>query len=190
MTAERPEIAALLGQAEAARAEARSLCQGLSEAQLQWRPAPGSWSIAECLDHLARAGAWFVKQAGHGLDDARARGLRAAGPYRLRPFDRFAAGLLEPPVRRLRARAPRGSEPAALLDPRAALAAFEQLQDRLVARVRECDGWDLRGARARSPWHPALKLSLGGLLQVMLAHERRHLWQARRVRQAASFPRG
>ncbi len=92
-------------------------------------------------------------------------------------------------MRRLRVRAPRGSEPAASLDPRAALAAFDQLQDGLAARVRECDGWDLRRARVRSPWHPALKLSLGGLLLVTLAHERRHLWQARRVREAEGFPR-
>jgi hypothetical protein len=186
----RPEIAELLAQGEAARAEARALCDGLSEAQLLWRPSPGAWSIAECLDHLARAGVWFVKQAGHGLEQARARGLRAEGPYRLRPFDRLAASVLEPPVRYLRARAPRGAVPATITDPRAALAAFEQLQDSLVARVRECDGWDLRRARVRSPWHPAIKLSLGGLLLVTLAHERRHLWQARGVRAAEGFPRG
>jgi hypothetical protein len=185
----RPEIADLLAQTEAARAEARALCEGLADAQLLWRPAPGSWGVAECLDHLVRAGSWFVKQAGHGLEDARARDLRAAGPYRLRPFDRLAASLLEPPVRRLRVRAPRGSEPAAIGEPRAVLAAFEQLQDSLAARVLECDGWDLRRGRARSPRHPAIKLSRGGLLQVTLAHERRHLWQARRVREAAGFPR-
>lgn len=185
----RPEIADLLAQVEAARAEARALCEGLSDEQLLWRPAPGAWGIAECLDHLALAGGWFVKQAGHGLADARARGLRAGGPYRLRLFDRLAAGVLEPPVRALRVRAPRGAEPAATLDPRAVAAAFDQLQDSLAERVRECDGWDLRRARTRSPWHPAIRLSLGGLLQVTLAHERRHLWQARQVRQARGFPR-
>ncbi len=185
----RPEIAELLAQTEAARAEARALCDGLSDAQLLWRPAPGAWGIAECLDHLVRSGGWFVKQAGHGLQDARSRGLRAAGPYRPRLFDRLAARVLEPPVRALRVRAPRGSEPAAITDPRAVVAAFDQLQDGLAERLRECDGWDLRRARARSPWHPAIKLGLGGLLQVTLAHERRHLWQARRVRAAPGFPR-
>ena len=177
----RPEIAELLAQTEAARADARALGEGLSDEQLLWCPAPGTWGIAACLDHLVRSGSWFVKQAGHGLADARARGLRAEGPYRPRLFDRLAAGVLEPPVRALRARAPRGSEPAATLDPRAVAAAFDQLQDGLAERVRECDGWDLRRARARSPWHPAIELSLGGLLLVALAHERRHLWQARRA---------
>ena len=185
----RPEIAELLAQAEAARAEARSLCDGLSAEQLLWRPAPGAWGIAECLDHLVRSGGWFVKQAGHGLADAQARGLRADRPLRLPWLDRLAVRVLEPPVRRLRVRAPRGSEPPADLDPRAAVAAFDQLQDALAGRVRECDGWDLRRARARSPWHPAIKLSLGGLLLVTLAHERRHLWQARQVREAPAFPR-
>ena len=189
MSAPRTEIADLVTQAEAARAEARALCDGLSDAQLLWRPAPGAWSIAECLDHLARAGSWFVKQAGHGLEQARARGLRAEGAYRLRPFDRFAASVLEPPVRYLRASAPQGAVPTSISDPRAVLAAFERLQDSLAERVRECDGWDLRRARARSPWHPAIELSLGGLLLVTLAHERRHLWQARRVREHEAFPR-
>jgi len=190
VSALRPEVAGLLAQAEAARHDARALCDGLSDTQLLWRPAPGAWGVAECLDHLVRSGGWFVKQAGHGLAEAHARGLRATSPYRPRLFDRLAASLLEPPVRRLRARAPRGAEPAADLDPRAVLAAFEQLQDSLAGRVRECDGWDLRRARTRSPWHPAIQLSLGGLLLVTLAHERRHLWQARRVRQAEGFPRG
>ncbi len=38
----RPEIADLLAQAEAARAEARALCEGLSDEPLLWRPAPGA----------------------------------------------------------------------------------------------------------------------------------------------------
>ena len=185
----RPEIDELLAQTEAAREDARSLCGGLSAEQLLWRPAPGAWGIAECLDHLVRSGGWFVKQAGHGLADARARGLRAEGPFRLPWLDRLAVRVLEPPVRALRVRAPSGSAPPADLDPRSAVAAFVQLQDALAARVRECDGWDLRRARTRSPWHSAIQLSLGGLLQVTLAHERRHLWQARRVRQGPDFPR-
>src|SRR5882724_5817859 len=32
---------------------ASRLVVGLSEDQLNWKPAPGSWSIAQCLDHLA-----------------------------------------------------------------------------------------------------------------------------------------
>src|ERR1700730_16877421 len=35
--------------------QARSLAAGLSATQLSWTSAPNSWSIAQCLDHLATA---------------------------------------------------------------------------------------------------------------------------------------
>jgi hypothetical protein len=45
--------------AETNSTRARELVNGLSEAQLNWRPAPEKWSIAQCLDHLTVASSKF-----------------------------------------------------------------------------------------------------------------------------------
>jgi hypothetical protein len=66
---------------------------------------------------------------------------------------------------------------------------FAQWQDRLEERVRAADGLDLRRARQRSPVFPLVKWSLGTMLALVLAHERRHIWQARQVRNERQFPK-
>jgi len=42
--------------------------------------------------------------------------------------------------------------------------------------------------RQRSPILPIMKWSLGTMFALVLAHERRHIWQARQVRTAKDFP--
>ena len=37
---------------DAAESDARALIAGLTEAHAGWRAQPGSWSVAQCLDHL------------------------------------------------------------------------------------------------------------------------------------------
>ncbi len=39
-------------QFEDLKRDARQLTEGLSDAQLNWSPAPGRWSMAQCLEHL------------------------------------------------------------------------------------------------------------------------------------------
>ena len=48
-------------------------------------------------------------------------------------------------------------------------------------------GLNLRRAKEDRPL-PLVKWSLGVFIQLMLAHERRHIWQAREVRQNPAFP--
>src|ERR1051326_5209352 len=64
--------------------DARTLVAHLNDAQLNWKPAPDSWSIAQCLDHLAVT----LEKDDQYLRDAIARGRekrRARGPISYRP---------------------------------------------------------------------------------------------------------
>lgn len=58
---------------------------------------------------------------------------------------------------------------------------FLALQDELAEHVNEAEGIDLRRLRLSSPAIPLLRISLGAWFEATLAHERRHLSQARRV---------
>ena len=64
------------------------------------------------------------------------------------------------------------------------VAEFMDWQDKFGDTIRLADGLDLRRARGRSPAFPLVKWSLGSQFAITLAHERRHLWQARQVRNA------
>ena len=48
-----PAIQSLLDQIAVNQAAGRAAAAGLSDAQLNWRAAQDSWSIAECLQHLS-----------------------------------------------------------------------------------------------------------------------------------------
>ena len=48
-----------------------------------------------------------------------------------------------------------------------------------AARVRAAAGLDLKRAIVVSPVSRFVRMPLGGYLEFLLAHDRRHLWQAR-----------
>ncbi len=68
------ELADCQRQFEAVRLDARKLLDGLTDAQFNWRLAPGRWSIGECLEHL-NAGCLALPRFDRVISDARSRGL-------------------------------------------------------------------------------------------------------------------
>ena len=70
------------------------------------------------------------------------------------------------------------------------MAAFRAYQVQYIDRLRQSNGIDLARARVRSPGAAWLRIPLGSGFAVMVAHERRHLWQARKITGAPAFPAG
>src|SRR6059036_2350703 len=153
-----------LRQIAAVKAEAQRLLAGRSGAEFNRRPAPGRWSAAECLDHL-NAIRKVLPAIDRTIAGARARGLRSDGPFRYGWFTRWMIRAFEP-----------AHEPLAAS---AVLREFLSLRDELAARVRAADGLDLKRAIVVSPVSRFVRMPLGGYLAFLLAHDRRHLWQAR-----------
>ena len=55
-----PDLQALQDALDVAERDARALVDGLTEAQGTWRADAGSWSVAECLDHLATSNVVYL----------------------------------------------------------------------------------------------------------------------------------
>ena len=93
---------------------------------------------------------------------------------------------LEPPAKAFSKRkAPRSIEPRtspALID---AVHGFLESQEEVRTFLRRYADFDLAGVRFPNPFVPGVRFSLATGLHVLAAHERRHLWQAWRVRRAA-----
>jgi hypothetical protein len=139
--------------------------------------------MAQCFEHLNATAREFMPAIDRAMADARARGLTGSGPFVYSMFERLFLRATEPPPR-LRMPAPRVLKPAPDRPMTAVLGEFTQWQDRLGERIRLADGLDLQRVRGRSPAFPLFTWSLGSLFAITLAHERRHLWQAREVRKA------
>ena len=176
-------IEGYLDQLLSIRQEVPGLVANLSEEQFGWTPGPKRWSMALCFDHLNATARAFVPAIDSAIKDARARGLTGPGPFRHPLFERLFLRSTEPPPG-LRFPAPRVLAPAPGKAMAEILSEFTDWQDRIDERIRLADGLDLRRARARSPAFPLFAWSLGSLFAITLAHERRHLWQARQIRNA------
>ena len=102
-----PDLQDLADQLDAADREARALVVDLDDAQANWQPDGGaSWSVAQCLDHLAVTNRTYVEAMEEALPRARGRGRVRRGPARPGILAALFVRSLEPPVRR-RTRNPR-----------------------------------------------------------------------------------
>src|SRR5688500_694712 len=101
-----PAIDRYVGGFEAVGRDATELLDRLTDAQVNWRPSDGRWSIAECIAHLTESGRIYLPP----LDRAIARGIERAvfGGRDFHPnwFGRLLIASMEPPPRR-RMRAPK-----------------------------------------------------------------------------------
>jgi hypothetical protein len=171
---------------DAAEREASALVAGLTEARGAWHEEAGSWSVAECLDHLATANRVYLGAMQPPAARARRDGCLRRGPAQPGLVGGWFVKFLEPPVRgRLKTKAPRTIRPRTAPALNDAITAFLASQDDVRTFLRTYADIDLTGVRFPNPFIRGVRFSLATGLHVIAAHERRHLWQAWRVRHAA-----
>lgn len=180
------ELGDYLRQFRAIKQDVRELVAGMDEGALRWRPEPGRWSIAENLLHLIMAGERYVQAIDECVAGARKQRLFSRGPFRHGFFGKLLVQATEPPVRR-KLRTPPAMMPHADGPAAALLPVFLHLQDQLAERLQRAEGLDLARATMVSPIMRRVRQSLGLAFAFVAAHERRHLWQAREVRNHELF---
>ena len=180
-------IAKALDEIEAITADAHDLLDPLNDEQFNWRPEAKRWSIGQCIGHLNLVGEMFDTAFKETLARAREEGLTGSGPYPPGPLGSFFLWVMEPPVR-MGVKAPENALPRERVDLETARALFFEIQERWLETYKRADGVNLRKAKLHSPLRGTLALSMSAWLPAMVSHERRHLWQARQVRQRPGFP--
>ncbi len=186
-----PDIGNLRDQLDAAERDARLLVESLTEERGCWCAATGSWSVAQCLDHLAKTNQVYL-----GAMKEPAIRARVAGRLRRRPalpgfVGRWFATKMEPPVMALsKMKAPRNITPGASPSLADAFARFLASQNEVRDYLRTNADLDLAGILFPNPLLPGIRFSVATGVHVITAHERRHIWQAWRARRAAEDAAG
>lgn len=182
------ELAAVITALDTVETHARRLVGALTPAQGVWRAEPGSWSVSECLDHLATANRVYLAPMRDSADAARRAGRLRRRPARPGLLGGWFVRALEPPVKTLRARAQKAIRPRTAPSLAEASGALFASQDDVRAFIREFADLDLASITFKNPLVRGVRFSLATGLHVIPAHERRHLWQAENVRQHPRFP--
>jgi hypothetical protein len=164
-----------------------ALVSPLSDTQFTWQPAPGVWSISECVDHLNSTARAYLPRLDEAIGAAIRRGMYGEGPFKYSRLGRLFVWLNEPPPR-VRIKAPKVFHPPPARPRHDIMAAFRAYQVQFIDRLRQANGLDLTRARVSSPVGSWLRFSLGSGFALMVAHEQRHLAQARNVAGRADFP--
>ncbi len=181
-----PDIEDLSGQVDAAERDARLLVENLAEARGCWRGEAGSWSVAQCLDHLAITNRVYLGAMNDPVNRAREKGRLRRGPALPGLIGRWFAAKMEPPVKASTKMKTMGIiKPGASPSLTDVFPRFLTSQDEIRRFLLTNADLDLAGIRFPNPLIPGIRFSLATGLHVITAHERRHLWQAWRVRRAA-----
>lgn len=178
-----PDIKRLNDEFDAAKRDALALVSGLSEAQASVRVQTGSWSVSECLDHLATTNRAYLGAMRPAAAHAREQGRLRRRPAVPGVLGGWIVRSFEPPVR-FKIKAPREIQPRTALALEDAVAAFSASHAEVHDFLRENADLDLASVRFRNPFIKGVRFRLATGLHVIAAHERRHLWQAWRLREA------
>jgi hypothetical protein len=171
------QLGSLLEQFQCATHEARKLVLGRSADELTRRLKPGSWSAAQCLDHLARTTDSYLPAISKAL--ATAPKLTTKRPLRTGTVAALMIRNLEPPYR-LRYKVIPQLVPQRT-DFAAAWSAFEQSQLRLSETVCSAAGLAIDRATVPCPVCTRVTYNAYGAFRMLAAHQRRHLWQVQRI---------
>jgi hypothetical protein len=188
-----PRLRRYLDELAAIRRDADALTAGISDAQFGWRPEPDRWSVGQIVSHLQATGRSYAGVLRPALAGARERGMTDRGDFRSGLIGGMMVRSMEPPPR-MRFKAPRIWRPAEgeahAPDRERELSGWRALHDDFEALIYAAAGLDLRRIRIASPTARLVRMNAGDALALLLAHERRHLWQMRGVREHARFPAG
>ena len=140
-------------------------------------PAPGSWSAAECLQHLSLSSDAYFPVWQQVIATAGSRKAEMNAPYQIDFWGRFLCWILEPPAR-IRSKTPAPFQPINCGKIEEILDQFLERQERIVSALRRCRGRAIDQVKMASPVDSRIRYSIWSSFVVNAAHQRRHLWQA------------
>jgi hypothetical protein len=157
----------------------------MSSEQLNWKPAPDSWSIGQCLDHLIRSNEEFFPEL-----DKLAAGTRKNTLWQTwSPLSGIAGAFLVSTLRKdgqkvktnVKMTPPSDVEPDIV-------ARFQRHQSELMEKLRAASVANWSKVVLTSPFVKIMTYRIDKGLEAVIEHERRHIRQAKRVMNSDGFP--
>ena len=155
--------------------------------QLNWRPDATRWSVAQCLEHLLTTNRLMFSRADDALNPAFPRTIWQRLPGLPAMFGKLLVRSQAPQTTR-KYKAPAPARPSTSDIATDVVQRFVAQHREAVDRVAALD--EGRAARTimTSPFARVITYSVLDGWRLIVAHDRRHVDQARSVTQAAEFP--
>ena len=150
--------------------------QNLSEKELLQPAVNGGWSIAQCLEHLNRYGNYYLPEIKKGLKQE----FPANDKFKSSWLGNYFIKMMNPDSGKKKIKAFKEYSPVPQLDAYAVVAEFIHQQELLLKYLKTARTKDLNKIKISISIAKWIKLKLGDTFQFIIAHDERHLRQAKR----------
>jgi hypothetical protein len=181
------DVDGVVSQFETVTTDVKRSFGGLSAEQLNWKPAPESWSVGQCLDHLIKSNEEYYSEL-----DALAAGTRKNTFWQnWSPLSGIAGMFLVNTLKKDSQKVKTNQK----MTPPSDIAAdivdkFAAHQAEFTAKIRSTANADWRKTVLTSPFVKIMTYRMDVGLQALIEHEKRHVRQAKRVMAMYGFPKG
>ena len=180
------DTSAITAELEQITNDFRAAFSGLSDDQLNWKPAAESWSVAQCLDHLIRS-----NDEMEPVIDAKLAGAKNSIWESWSPLTGFFGGFLK---RSLSSDKRKFKAPVKSIVPPSDIESgivdrFAENQQGVIEKIEASSDLDWDKTIITSPFMGLMTYRLRDGLGILVEHEKRHFRQATRVTEADGFPK-
>jgi hypothetical protein len=160
----------------------------LNAEQLNWKPSANSWSVAQCLNHLMSANREMLPAFDKAIGGTVKARFFERVPFLPGLFGRMMINVVAPEGKR-KLKAPRAAIPStSAVDPRI-VGQFVAHQQEVISKMKAIQNLNPATTNMTSPFVGFITYSLLDACRIIVAHERRHFAQAKRVTAMSGFPK-
>jgi len=182
------ELSRLIDDLHAVATDAGSSFGQLTTQQLNWKPSPDEWSVAQCLDHLIASNKGFIPIIQEIKRGEYKHSLKERVPVLPRFFGSLVLNAVKPETQR-KLKATKPFQPSSSEFGGDIVSQFQVQQKQIAEHMRSTETLDLRKIIITSPVASFVTYSLFDGYRIIVAHDQRHVAQAKRVMARAGFPK-
>lgn len=180
------DLPAVINAANNVASNTRSTFGHLTPSQLNWKPSPERWSIAQCFDHLIAVNKAYFPVIDNVLAGKK-RTLWESMPVLPGLMGKMVIKAVEPTsTRKFKAR--KNFEAAQSNISGSIINDFVDHQAEVVDKMKATQHLDLEKIIITSPVAALMTYSLIDAYRIIVVHEQRHFQQAKRVTEETGFP--
>lgn len=151
----------------------------LSSDELNWKPDPKSWSVAECFQHLIFTNGLYLKhfddvsktESGNGKD---------SNDYKHSLWGKLILYFVNPKTK-MKSKTSASFHPSSSKVEPDVLKKYLEQHDQLTKAISGMKNLDLSRLKMASPINDKIKYNLGDAIKILVLHDQRHILQAERV---------
>lgn len=182
-----PYLPSVLARIQTVTQDVTQTYSSLSNAQLNWKPAPDRWSIGQCLDHITK-----TNQTYFPIFDSILAGTKRSTVWEKIPllpewWGKMLIKALEP-INTKKTKTFPMWQPAQSELPSTIVEDFAAQNQRLIDYFERLDTLELGQIIITSPAASFVTYSLRDTVYILTNHEERHVLQAKNVMALPDFP--